>query len=66
MLYETNKRLPYVTNFTILIGNYVIKTVYKCKYLDVILHESVSRKEHVKYIAAKLSKKVGLLKRIRG
>ena len=39
--------------------------VYKCKYLGVILDESISWKEHVKYIAAKVSKKVGLLKRIR-
>ena len=65
MLFGTNKRLSYVTSFTVSIGNYVIKRIYKYKYLGVILDESISWKEHVKYVAAKVSKKVSLLKRIR-
>ena len=55
-LFGTNKRSPYVTNITVSVGNYVIRRVYKYEHLGVILDESVSWKEHVKYIAAKVSK----------
>ena len=65
LLFGNSKRLPYVTNFTVLIGNYVIRRVFNYKYLGVELDGRISWKEHVEYIAAKISKKVGFLKRIR-
>ena len=47
--------------FKVYIGNYELTRVSEFKYLGVVLDENLSWKAHVKYLIAKVGKRVGML-----
>lgn len=65
MLFGTYQKLATQTDFNIKIGGNVIDKVQKFLYLGVTLDENPSWKDHVTTISDKVSRRLGLLSRIR-
>ena len=65
MLIGTRQRLHYHDKITITIGDDIIKQCYSSKILGVELDCNINWKEHINFIAQKISKKLGLLKRLK-
>ena len=65
MLFGTSQRLAKVDQFSVSVNGSAIKRFTEFKYLGVIFDEHLSWKEHVKEIASKAGRRVGLLGRVR-
>ena len=65
VLFGSNGKLSKVDSFKIRVGDQVLKRVLEFKYLGVVFDENLSWNAHIKYIATKASKRIGLLKRTR-
>ena len=65
MLFGTSQRLAKVDQFSVSVNGSAIKRFTEFKYLGVIFDERLSWKEHVKEIASKAGRRVGLLGRVR-
>ena len=65
MLIGTRQRLHYHDKITITTGDDIIKQCYSSKILGVELDCNINWKEHINFIAQKISKKLGLLKRLK-
>ncbi len=65
MIFGTKNNLTVKPDLNIYVGNAKIERVSAMKYLGVILDEHLTFDEHVNYIIAKASKKLGILHRAR-
>jgi exonuclease III len=65
MLFGTKQKLGRFGDFTIQLQGKLIERVPKFSYLGVMLDEQISWKEHTEEICNKVSKRLGLLSRIR-
>ena len=65
MLFGESQRLAKVDQFSVSVNGSAIKRFTEFKYLGVIFDEHLSWKEHVKEIASKAGRRVGLLGRVR-
>ena len=65
MLFGTTPKLCGVDSFSINVNGVPLKRVSHFKYLGVVFDERLSWNEHVRYILAKASSRVGMLGRIR-
>lgn len=68
MLFGTSKRLSVTQNtekFKIMIGDETVERVKVFKYLGVLMDEHLNWHEHISYISSKISKKLGVMKRVR-
>jgi len=57
-----NKKLNY--NITLKIDNLCIDKVTKTKFLEVIINEKLSRENHIQLIINKVSKSIGIQRRV--
>ena len=65
MLFGTSQRLAKVDQFSVSVNRSAIKCVTEFNYLGVIFDEHLSWNQHVKEIASKAGRLVGLLGRVR-
>ena len=65
LLFGTAPRLSKVNDFTITVGNSVLRRVVKFKYLGVIMDECLNWKAQTSAVFSKASKRIGMLRRIR-
>ena len=65
MLFGSWKNLAKSPNFCIQLYGKTLDRVAEFGYLGVVLDESLSRKDHVEYVSSKVSRRQGLLSRIR-
>ena len=47
------------------IDSYTIKRVHKAKYLDIIIDDKMSWKDHIDYISLKIKRNIGMMKRVK-
>ena len=65
LLFGTAPRLSKVEDFTIVVGNSVLRRVAEFKYLGAVLDECLNWKAHTTALFSKVSKRIGILRRIR-
>ena len=65
MLFGTKPRLNKVSSFNVQINGHDIERIPKFSYLGVMLDENLTWKEHTEVVCNKVSKRLGLLSRIR-
>ena len=66
VIFGTDARLSKATDtVAIKIGDYEINRVYDFKYLGIVLNNSLTWKDHVRYVISKVGKRVGVLGRLR-
>ena len=66
VIFGTDARLSKVTDKVIIkIGDYEINRVYDFKYLGIVLDDSLTWKDHVRYVISRVGKRVGVLGRLR-
>ena len=65
MLFGSWQNLPKSPYFCIQLYGKTLKRVAKFGYLGVVLDENLSWKDHVEYVSSKVSRRLGLLSRIR-
>ena len=65
MLFESWQNLAKSPNFCIHLYGKTLERVAKLSYLGVVLDENLSCKDHVEYVSSKVSRRLGLLSRIR-
>ena len=63
MLLGTRQRLAAFSNLDLILSNQHIEKVKTFKYLGVMLDEQLLWKEHIDYIASKVSQRIGFLRR---
>ena len=63
VIFGTDARLS--DTVVIKIGDYEINRVYDFKYLGIVLDDSLTWKDHVRYVISKVGKRVGVLGRLR-
>ena len=64
--FGTDARLSKATDTVVIkIGDYEINRVYDFKYLGIVLDDSLTWKDHVRYVISKVGKIVGILGRLR-
>ena len=59
--HSTPESSPYIVQ----VGDMMIKRVTKVKYLGPVVDENLSWDEHVEYISKKISRNIGIIKRMR-
>ena len=65
MLFGSWQNLAKSPNFCIQLYGKTLETVAKFSYLGVVFDENLSWKDHVEYVGSKVSRRLGLLSRIR-
>ena len=66
VIFGTDTRLSKATDTVVIkIGDYEINRVYDFKYLGIVLDDSLTSKDHVRYVISKVGKGVGVLGRLR-
>ena len=66
VIFGTDARLSKATDTVVIkIGDYEINRVYDFKYLGIVLDDSLTWKDHVRYVISKVGKRVGVLGRLR-
>ena len=65
MLFGSWQNLAKSPNFCIQLYGKTLERVAKFSYLGVVLDENLSWKDHVEYVSSKVSRRLGLLSRIR-
>ena len=67
VIFGTDARLSKTTDTVVIkIGDYKINRVYDFKYLlGIVLDDSLTWKDHVRYVISKVGKRVGVLGRLR-
>ena len=65
MLFGAKQKLEKISGFTIRLQNSNIERVWKFSYLEVKLDEQISWKGHIEMVCCKVSKRLGILSRIR-
>ena len=65
MLFGTKQKIGHVADFSIKIQGNLIERVTEFTYLGVLLDEQLTWKEHTELVCDKVSKRLGLLSRIR-
>ncbi len=61
VLFGTAARLSKVSEVNLFIDTFKLNRVYEFKYLGVVLDDSLTWKEHVKYVTAKGAQRIGML-----
>ena len=65
IIFGTDARLSKATDtVAIKIGDYEINRVYNFKYLGIVLDDSLTWKDHVRYVIYNVGKRVGVLGRL--
>ena len=65
MLFHKARKKFVMDDCNIYVNNSVISRVESCKFLGVIIDQYLSLKQHIQYIAAKISKNIGIIYRLR-
>ena len=66
VIFGTDARLSKATDTVVIkIGDYEINRVYDSKYLGIVLDDSLTQKDRVRYVISKVGKRVGVLGRLR-
>ena len=66
VIFGTDARLSKATDTVVFkIGDYEINRVYDFKYLGIVLDDSLTWKDHVRYVISKVGKRIGVLGRLR-
>ena len=66
VIFGTDARLSKVVDKVIIkIGDYEINRVYDFKHLGIVLDDSLTWKDHVRYVISKAGKRIGVLGRLR-
>ena len=65
VLFGSSPRLCKVQNFSIILGNQALRHVVEFKYLGIVMDGSLTWKSHTANLFSKVSKRIGILRRIR-
>ena len=65
LLFGTAPRLSKVNDFTVMTGNSVLRRVVEFKYLGVVLDECLNWKAQTSAVFSKVSRRIGMLRRLR-
>ena len=65
MIFGTKHGLKKFNNLNVSYNGYNVERVYEFKYLGVIFDPLLSWSDHVKYISVNISKRIGLIRRLK-